>query len=312
MSKLGALLLLVCLASCYRVPDTLEPKMSYTLQEQRFKCLDSAFSPLSPVERSEDWGREMIIGKAFAAQLDLYRAISTFKRAVILTPKDNDRRLESQYDILLCYFLANKYCETVSEFEQSDLANVDKTFPAYHDLLLVLYESYRELCCPEKEQRIYELIQNNYPETAEKLRVSTALREGNIDELEQIDATLPHPNYLDPVLDNYFAKKKSVAAAQTLNAVPGLGYLYIGQKRSAVTAFILNGLFIAAAVEFFRRGNLPAGIITSSFEAGWYFGGIYGAGEEAKYYNERIYEQEATRALNDNCLFPALMLRHSF
>jgi len=49
-----------------------------------------------------------------------------------------------------------------------------------------------------------------------------------------------------------------------------------------------------------------------SFEAGWYFGGIYGAGEEAKYYNERVYEKEANALLNEKKLFPVLMLGHSF
>ena len=79
-----------------------------------------------------------------------------------------------------------------------------------------------------------------------------------------------------------------------------------------MTAFFLNGLFLAAAYQFFHRGNVAAGIITLSFEAGWYFGGIYGAGQEAKYYNERIYERNASAVLNDSKLFPVLMLDHAF
>ena len=88
--------------------------------------------------------------------------------------------------------------------------------------------------------------------------------------------------------------------------------MYIGQKKSALTAFLLNSLFIAAAYEFFHHGHVAAGIITTSFEAGWYFGGIYGAGEEAKYYNERVYEQDATAILNDTKLFPVLMIQYGF
>ena len=41
-------------------------------------------------------------------------------------------------------------------------------------------------------------------------------------------------------------------------------------------------------------------------------GGIYGAGEEAKFYNERIYETGATGVLHERNLFPPLMLRHAF
>ena len=94
--------------------------------------------------------------------------------------------------------------------------------------------------------------------------------------------------------------------------MPGSGYLYLGQKKSALTSFLLNGLFIYAAYEFFHHGYTAAGIITTSFEAGWYFGGIYGAGEEAKFYNERIYNEEACTLMQTKKIFPFFMLKYSF
>jgi hypothetical protein len=202
----------------------------------------------------------------------------------------------------------------IDTFETSALLNVDPTFAAYHDLLLILYESYRELCNPEKQARILELMEKSDPETAEKLKIAAALQEGDISAIEQFASEFStRPSYLDDLLTSYEAQKKSVATAQGLNALlPGAGYFYIGQKKSGVTAFFLNGLFIAAAVQFFRNHQLAAGIITTSFEAGWYFGGIYGAGEEAKYYNERIYENLAKETLSDRNLFPVLMMNHAF
>ena len=114
-------------------------------------------------------------------------------------------------------------------------------------------------------------------------------------------------------INSYEKQKKSISRAQFLNAVcPGAGYLYIGQKKSALTALLINGLFIAAAYEFFHRGYTAAGIITSSFELGWYCGGIYGAGEEAKYYNERIYEKKVGTAMNSEGYFPIYMLKYTF
>ena len=92
----------------------------------------------------------------------------------------------------------------------------------------------------------------------------------------------------------------------------GAGYFYLGQKQSGITALLLNGLFIGASVYFFEDGNIPAGIIFTSFEAGWYFGGIYGAGLEAKYYNERLYESMATPMMHRERLFPILMLNYAF
>jgi hypothetical protein len=308
------ILSIVFFAGCYRVSDKIEPRVSYEIQEQHFARLQSPFAPLSAEEEKSDWGREVIIARAFAKDLDLYRAVSTFKRAEILIGSSNPlRKTEIQYDILLCYYLGKHYEDAVECVSKSSLANVDKTFPAYSDLLLILYECYHEIACPDKEERIYELIQQSFPETAENLKVSRALRAGDLDQIHAINRDLQHPSYLDAMLDDYEQKRKSVAAAQTLNALfPGAGYLYLGQKKSALTAFFLNGLFIAAAYEFFYHKHLAAGIITTSFEAGWYFGGIYGAGEEAKYYNEKIYEKNATRTLNEHNLFPILMLRYAY
>lgn len=306
--------LTLSLFGCCKVSDRIEPRVSYQIQDRRFERLQSAFEPLSDIEKESNWGREMLIAKAFADELDLYRAVSTYKRAAILIPNGHVmRKLEIQYDILLCFYLANRYDETIENFEKSSLATADATFAAYHDLLLILYESYREMDDPEKEERMLELIQKSFPETVEELKVSQALRDADLVALCDINQDLPRPSYLDPMLSCYQQNKKSVGKAQALNAfIPGAGYLYIGQKKSAITAFLLNGLFIAAAYQFFHRGHTVAGIITTGFEAGWYFGGIYGAGEEAKYYNERIYECNASQVLNQHSLFPVLMLRHAF
>lgn len=313
MNKI-ALLLLLLLAACYRVPDKIDPRISYQIQDQHFAHLASAFPPLSPAEKFSDWGKEYTIARAFAEELDLYRAVSTFKRAAILLPEnDESRKLEIQYDILLCYFLGKRYDEAVEAFDKSDLAHVDKSFPAYHDLLLVLYECYREMDDPEKQERIYELMQKSYPDTAEKITLSRAIREGDLNQVDCFAQGFQQSSYLDQLLNTYDSQKKSVAKAQFLNALlPGAGYLYIGQKKSAFTAFLLNGLFITAAVQFFLHNHVAAGLITTGFEAGWYFGGIYGAGEEAKFYNERLYERNASGILNDHHLFPSLMMKYDF
>jgi len=305
--------LLILLGSCYRVPDNLDPKISYTVQDQHFPKLIRTFPPLTPSEKHTDWGKEMMIASCFAQELDFYRAVSTYKRALILIPPDEKMRsLEIQYDILLCFFFGQRYNEAVLAFDRSDLACVDKTFPAYHDLLLILYECYRELDEPEKQEKIFDLLKKSYPDTAEKLTLSRAIREGDLCTIETFAEGFQAPSYLDDLLCYYETQKKSVAKAQALNLIPGLGYLYIGQKKSALTALLLNGLFIAAAVQFFRHKHVAAGIITTGFESGWYFGGIYGAGEEAKYYNERLYERKASLVLNQHNLFPTLMMKYAF
>jgi len=309
--------ILTLFTSCYRVPDQIDPQVSYALQDAHFQNLSSGFPPLSSEEKESPWGIEYSIARAFAEELDLYRAVSTFKRAAILLDlsieSKIERGIEVEYDILLCYFLAKKYDSVIESFEKSDLAHVDQSFPAYQDLLLVLHEAYREMDNPEKQEKTIELIEKSFPVTSEELKISTAIRQGNLAMIDQIAGGFQQNSYLDNLLDCYAANKKSVAGAQALNAlIPGAGYLYIGQKKSALTAFLLNGLFITAAVQFFLHDHIAAGIITTGFETGWYFGGIYGAGEEAKFYNEKLYERAASIVLNEHQLFPALMLNHAF
>ncbi|MBI2742971.1 MAG: tetratricopeptide repeat protein [Chlamydiales bacterium] len=302
------------LSACHHVSDDIEPKINYAVQDRYLKSLPAPFPPLTEHEKQQDWGREYVIGKGFAHQLDLYQAITAFKRSEFLVPQESyKRRLEVQYEILLCYFLAKKYSDVVYTFERSDLRNADQTFPVYHDLLVILYESYQETQEEQKAERILKILEESDAESAEKLSLSSALMRADLPTLHQHAENHSDESYLKPFLASYEAERKSVSKAQALNAVlPGAGYLYLGQKKSALTAVLLNGLFIAASVHFFQHKHLAAGLIFTSFEAGWYFGGIYGGGEEAKYYNERLYEQKASPMMNQKGLFPVFMLRYGF
>ena len=305
---------LLCLAACQRVPDTVEPHISYAVQDKYLQHLPSPFEPLSAEEKAQDWGKEYLIGMGFAHQLDLYQAIVAFKRGEILVPDDAGmRKLEMQYEIILCYYLGKKHLEVIDTFEHSGLKHIDTGFPTLHDLLVMLYDSYLQEGQDTNAEHTFRLIKQYYPETAEQLTISTALTGGHIDIVNWLADNYPKAEYLDSFLNDYAMQKKSVGKAQFSNAIlPGSGYLYLGQKQSALTAFLLNGLFIAAAAYSFEHGNVAAGVILTSFEAGWYFGGIYGAGLEAKRYNEHIYEQLATPMMNQNGLFPVLMLKYAF
>jgi hypothetical protein len=298
-------------SSCQRVSDKIEPSVSCYVQDKYLLSLPSPFPPLSEEEKGKDWGREMQVGFGFARQLDLYQAITAFKRAEFLVPpEEKARSLEIKYEILLCYYMGKKWKDVINAFDHSELRHVETDFPALHDLLFILYETYQQEKMEAQAERTFRLIQQYYPDEAQKLILSTALSQGDIPALKEM---APQKPYLDDFLNQYESQKKSVGKAQGLNAViPGAGYLYLGQNQSAATAFLLNGLFIAASVYFFEQGNIAAGIIFTGFEAGWYFGGIYGAGLEAKAYNERLYESMAAPMMTRERLCPALMLNYAF
>jgi tetratricopeptide (TPR) repeat protein len=299
--------------SCSRVPDIIEPKIDYGVQDRYLEKLPSPFSPLSEEQKKEPWGQEAVIAMGFAHDLELYQAITSFKRALYLLP-DSEKKQKTflDYEIFLCYYIGKRYEEAIRIYENTDLRFVDSTFAASHDLLVILFDSYTHMKETAKATRILSYLQLYYPKTAEKLMVATYLQEGNLPALKTV-ANDPSYDYIPPVIAQYERSKKSVVKAQVLNAmIPGAGYLYVGQKASAITAFLLNGLFIGASYYFFHAGNIPAGVIFAAFESGWYFGGIYGVGQEAKFYNERIYERSVSSVMNQKKLFPIFSLQYAF
>lgn len=308
MKKIYILLIALTLNSCYRVSSKIEPKIKRSFEVEHIKNIPFSFPPLTAKERETNWGGEYMIARSFARDLDLYRAISTFKRSKILIPEDKQERVqEIDYQILLCYYLGGKPKEVIKTFEESSLPFVDRNFPAFNDLLIIMYETYRDDKNFKKAENIKGVINENR-EVSKRLDISDALLSADIERLKSFKEP-----YIDTFLQSYEKEKKSVGSAKFLNAIlPGAGYLYLGQKKSAITSLLLNGLFIFASYEFFKNGYIAAGVITTSFEMGWYFGCIYGAGEEAKFYNERLYKENAETLMNKRKLFPFFMLNYAF
>lgn len=302
------------LSSCQPNSYLLEPAICYKPPEKLIERSSSAFEDLTDIEFKEDWGKEVLIGDQFAREMDLYRAITGYKRARILIPPERiQRRLQIEYDIILCYYLGGKYGDVIETFENGELTKLSSAFPAFNNLLIILYDSYQKAECLDKAAAVLKLIENHSPETAQQLTLSTAFSEADIETLDLLAGVdSPYP-VVNNFLMEYQCESKSVKRAQFLNAaLPGAGYYYVGLKQSALTSFVLNVLFAAAAYQFFDHGYIAAGAITTSLELGWYIGGINGAGLAAKEYNERFYEERGKEAFIKSCLFPVLMFETFF
>lgn len=292
---------------CQTNKSVLKPEINLIPAMRNIDCLSSAFEPLSPLELKEDFGKELKIAIGFAKEFDLYRAITSYKRALFLIPRSNIERIRQiEYSIIECYYFGQKYQEVIDTFEVSSLLDVNPSFKAFGQLLVILYDSYLNLNLPEKACRILSIIEKGNSEISNKLKSYIALKKADLSQIENL-------GYKEEFLVPYYLQTKSVKKARMLNAIlPGAGYYYIGQKKSAATAFIVNTLFIAAASQFFNRGYIAAGAITASFEAGWYFGGINGAGLEAHEYNERLYERNAKDFMLKKGFFPILTFETAF
>lgn len=300
--------------SCQTAYQKMEPIITCPLPTSRISTFPSAFLPLSNEEKKEEWGKEMVMGDVFARECDLYRAITCYKRALILLPADLiERRLQCDYSIILSYYLGNKYQEAVNIFESSDLSQSDPNFPAFNNLLLMMYECYLQVGKEDKANCILQAIDKFSPESASDLLLYQTLKSGEIESARCVASYHRESEEIERDFAFYDQFAKSPKLAKSLNAIlPGAGYYYLGQRRSALTSFIINALFTAASYQFFKRGYPAAGAITFSLELGWYLGGINGAGLEAREFNTRLYENVGRKILIDHDCFPLLMFETIF
>lgn len=319
-----AVIFFLAISGCQRHLPPFQPVIIYEPAQRYFSTLPSVFPTLSRKESMTDWGREYQIGRFFAKDFDFYRAITAYKRAQILLKlepsslEQNSRLQEIDYHILLCYYLGGQMQETVEWFENSHLTQVGPAFPAFEDLLILLYDAYMRDGRTTRAEAVHKLIERGSGEIAEALTLSHMLQEGDLPALQMMyqdmcEQKRPEDEAFTQFFTRYRAAAKSTAKAQWLNALlPGAGYTYVGLHRTGWTSFCLNALFGWATYRFFARGDTAAALITLSFETGWYFGGIYGSGLAAKQYNERLYEEGARELLLQKRLFPALMLEYAF
>lgn len=302
------LLLVVLVSGCAKIPSNLEPKIAYSPPERFFNQLPSAFPPLTKEEKKEEWGKELFLGLKFAHEMDLYRAITCYKRALYLAPRD--RKAEIEYHIFEAYYIGHKYQEAIEAYEGSELSLQPLSFPGSKEILLMLYDAYQETNQCDRACHIQQLLQRLDAPLEQRVEKYEAVKTADF---ETLSALSIDDQSVEDLLACYASQEKSISKAKTLNAIlPGAGYYYVGQKKTAVTAFIVNALFIYAAYQFFDHGYTAAGLITTSLEMGWYFGGINGAGLAARECNEIVYGTCAKDFLIKERLFPVLMFSFAF
>lgn len=299
---------------CQTTSHPFEPLVTCQLPSSRLQTMPSAFPPFSENERQQEWAKEILMGDVFARECDFYRAITCYRRAqILLPPQETCRTQQVDYDLILSYYLGNKYQEALNIFESGCLSQATASFPAFNQLLLVVYDCYLLTQQEDKAACVLEAIRQYSPETSADLSLYQALKGGEIDEARCLMAEHRESEEMEMDFAVYDQFAKSPRRARTLNAIlPGAGYFYVGQRKSALTSFLINALFTAAAYQFFHRGYPAAGAITASLELGWYVGGINGAGIEATEFNARLYEGVSKKILTDHACFPVLMFETSF
>lgn len=95
-------------------------------------------------------------------------------------------------------------------------------------------------------------------------------------------------------------KKSGLAAA--LSVVPGLGYVYTKNYKTAITAFIINGLLAYTVYQSFDNHQWGLGAIFCSLNLAFYIGNFTGAAKSAGRYNDFIHNNYINKLRQGNII----------
>ena len=232
------------------------------------------------------------------AQGDYYRAITEYERFLYLYP-DDPRVRSARYRIARCYFEGDKLPTAIALLRSLTADPVADDVG--RDSLHLLGEAYYLRQNYEQSRETYGDFLRHAPEDRRadgvRMRIGWSyLRQGDWRRAAEEFENLPPGSPLRESAEGLAAGArsypevpvKSPAIAGWMSAVlPGAGQLYVGRPRDATVSFLLNGTFIWATAEQFRKDNHVTGSILLFFEAGWYVGNIYNAVGSAHKYNRR-------------------------
>ena len=238
-------------------------------------------------------------GAAFQNEREYYRAITEYKRLLILFP-GSDRAEDAHFNIGMSYLKGEEYESAASAF-----GLLRQKFPeGKHVAQSHLYEglSYRKLKRYQEAAAQFDRItetSGNEGEAPKALVAKSliALEANDLDrmkrELERIIREYPgHDESHNATRSLALAQsldqqpKKSTVLAGSMSAIlPGSGYLYAGSYGDGLMAFFVNTLFIAGTVTAVNQHNYPTAYIVGGFGLPFYIGNIYGSANAARKWN---------------------------
>ncbi len=227
-----------------------------------------------------------------------YRAITELKRFSLLFP-DDPKQPAAQMLLGLAYEASDDDDSAIGFFRRLQQAKDDSDFSRL--ALFKLGEIRLQRRQYQQATQIFQRFLTQFPDgplverTTYLLGVTHSL-EGERQAAEQRFASLSpgspwthRAHAIQNTLDMAESRpSKSPRVASILAGIlPGAGHLYLGKPRHAITALLLNGLFLAGATFSFLEGLEATGVILLYFETGWYLGNINSAREGAREFNRR-------------------------
>jgi TolA-binding protein/TM2 domain-containing membrane protein YozV len=242
---------------------------------------------------------QMRLGDAFMAEGEYYRAITEYKRYLILFP-DGRHGDTALFRIGMAYYQGMEYQPAIESFSL-----LRSRFPAS---LHAADAAYHEGVCNTKLNRLDKAAvafetaaaARGAIDVAPKARLGHALVEFDRGDTVETRADLnrfmadypddPRSGKVRDALTLLSADepspRKSPLLAGILSAiVPGSGHAYAGHYGDGATAFLLNGLFITGAVVAIQQENYAVAGTVGLIGLPFYLGNIYGAANAASKWN---------------------------
>lgn len=252
---------------------------------------------------------QLRFARQYMAREDYGRAVTELERLVYFFPRDPGIP-EARYLIGLCH-LKNRDYETA----RKALEAVYKGYPEETlagKALFLIGESYYIQGLPEEAALYFKRVVRDYPEADVKDAALYRLGWSHLqadrwqeaaDTFRAVDErSVLHESARGlserGLQGELLPYKDPLAAGGMAGVLPGLGHAYCGRYKDGALAFLVNGLFLWAAVESFDNDQEVLGGILTFLELGWYTGNIYSAVNGAHKHNQRV-RNEFRRSLPD-------------
>jgi tetratricopeptide (TPR) repeat protein len=249
------------------------------------------------------------------------RAVREFERLIYFFPQDKNVP-RAHYLMGFCYLKGKEY-----ESARKVLEHVYKTYsqrPIAGKALFLIGESYYIQGISDEAEHYFQKViegdlRSEYKDAALYRLGWSLMKENRWREASEIfnrvGKTSPlYDHSLDlsekSLLGEELPRKNPTAAGVMSGIVPGLGHAYCKRYKDGIVAFLLNGIFIWAAIESFDQGNNVLGGILLFLEVGWYTGNIYSAVNSAHKYNRKV-RNDFRKSITDRLDLDLFITRHN-
>ena len=239
------------------------------------------------------------VADAFMEESEFYRAITEYKKFLILFPESD----QGDYAVLkigLAYYHGEEY--------EASVRNLENLREKYQESRYIPESMYFEglgywkLKKYENAKTSLDGISKSYPDSiyAPKALIASTMLDLDQDHLDNsmqdmeklIHAYPDHPASIQAretivLLDQYrnLPIKSEILAGVMSAIVPGSGYVYAEHYGDGITAFLINALAVAGTITAVGNENYAVAAIVGGIGLPFYFGNIYGSANAVKKWN---------------------------